>query len=193
MNPSAANPLVQGAEKLWRNVHVLCNAAVTSENPADNVSVIDRRVVEDRMGDNVDSLNGSGYGARDQSENLVGVSGGSSLSPPSVVEARSSSMVPEMSPARSISSLMADTPVPHETLTQATLQEVPITTEADIQPMLQDVPITLTSESSRTDTEAEVKALSKIMEKLESVEESGGDGSCRHRARQQRYATIFKK
>ncbi|KAL4346352.1 hypothetical protein GQ457_17G022290 [Hibiscus cannabinus] len=139
---SATIPLVQGAEKLWRNVHAPCNTIVPGVN-SDNA----RQVVQD------DSLNESSCEARGQSENLVRMSDGSNLSLPSAAEDRSSSMDSEMSPARSMSSSMADAPGSCDPLMKGTLQEVPVTTVTNTQPMLQDVPVTLAPESTRTDTE----------------------------------------
>ncbi|KAK8677258.1 hypothetical protein V6N13_142806 [Hibiscus sabdariffa] len=142
-----------GAKKLWRNVHVPCNAVATSETSTDNALVADRRLVNDRVGENVATatLNGS---ARGQSESLTGAPDGLYVSPPSVAVVRSPSMVPEMSPARFDAPSMTDAHIPHESNIQATLQELPVTNNTDTQAVLQDVPVTHENESLRTDTKA---------------------------------------
>ncbi|KAK8579634.1 hypothetical protein V6N12_069948 [Hibiscus sabdariffa] len=153
ISSSAAIPLIQGAKKLWRNVHVPCNAVATSETSTDNALVADRRLVNDRVGENVATatLNGS---ARGQSESLTGAPDGLYVSPPSVAVVRSPSMVPEMSPARFDAPSMTDAHIPHESNIQATLQELPVTNNTDTQAVLQDVPVTHENESLRTDTKA---------------------------------------
>ncbi|KAK8974340.1 hypothetical protein V6N11_034704 [Hibiscus sabdariffa] len=158
-NTSTTIPLVQGVEKLWRNMHAPCNAETDGEASTTNIlvlsapdlpppdvdiiTVVEGTLSNNRVCDAVALLNENSPPSREYSGSLVGPSEGACSSLSSAVVARSSSMVPEESHARStIVPPMSNDRVSHNSVAMA-----------DTQAALQDVPITLEVESLRPRTE----------------------------------------